>query len=272
MSMNPVYTVAAFTSALKGFQAASSNARDSIKPSYLDNYIKLHFDRGDREIGFRIGVPILDWEIRQQPSQRTKWTDYNEIEVHGFHLRSVDADGMSVGLSMRWKQFERIPLTNRRYKRAETNCNAVARIRLLVTENHRIAQRDPLISGIDCTTSGFGLEQITDYMLQGLTWVVTGGQSSFGLFDVFAGFGTVIYDFAAFFRSAQIDLSDPVHRRFILNEHIPFIRKIYELDELHVEFFLKEIRYDSKGIWLIFGWASNLDDVVLPVASMVGLG
>lgn len=213
-----------------------------------DDYIKPHFDAGQREIGFRIGVPILDWEIRRQPTQRPRWTEYNEVEIHGFHLRGVGSDNFTLGVPMRWKQFERIPFTRRRYKRAETKCDAAAMIRLFVTDDHRLAQRDPLISGVNCTTSGFGLEQIMDYMMQGLSWVVSGGSTSFGVFDLFAGFGMIVYDFIAFFRNAQIDLTDPVHQRIILNEHVPFIRKIYELDDLYVEFFLKAVRYDPKGL------------------------
>lgn len=236
-----------------------------------DDYIKPHFDAGQREIGFRLGVPILDWEIRKQPAQQPWWTEYNELEVHGFHLCGIGEDNLTVGLSVRWKQFEAIPIVGGRWKRAETNCDGAASIRLFVTDDHRLARDKPSISVQDCDTSGIGLEQFIDYVLQGLTWVVSGGSTSVGLFDILAGLGELVYNFDAFFNDEHFNLSDPVHYQIILNERIPFIRKIYELDDLYIEFFLKAVKYDPKGLWLIFGWNDNLDGDVLPLAGMVSL-
>lgn len=237
-----------------------------------DDYLKPHFLPMEREIGIRIGAPIIDWEIKAQPSQKPTWTEYNEIEVHGFRLHSIDSDSVNIKVSMRWKKFERIPFTNRRFKRAETNCDAVASVHLFVTNDYRIAQNEPKFSGVDCTTSGWGLEQIFDYMASGLTWLVTGGQNSFGIFDMFAGFGALSYNFVSYFRNASIDLSDPIKKKIVLDERVPLINELYRLDDLHVEFFLKDVRYDSKGIWLIFGWKDNLQTAVQQVADRFGLG
>ena len=184
-----------------------------------DDYLKPYFDPDRNEVGFRIGIPIISWEIRKQPKQKPKWTDYNEVEVHNFHLKSVASDGLQIGLSLRWKQFES-NLIGERYKRAETNCDANALAQFYVSSKHQIISDKPLISGIDCTTSGFGLEQIFDYMVQGMTLIISGGENKVGLFDVLAAFGTLGYNFVAYFSDAQITISDPVQHDMFNNRPV----------------------------------------------------
>ena len=234
-----------------------------------DDFIKPHFDPNQNEIGFRVGIPILDWEIRKQPGQRVKETDYNEIDVHNFHLKSVAADGMSIGISLRWKKFES-DLFGGTYKRAETNCDANVLVRLYVTPEHSIAVYPPLVNGIDCTTSGFGLEEIVDYMTQGLTWIASGGQNSIGFFDILAGVGSLIYDFDAYFNDATI-LTDPVSIGIVSDNLLPFVRQLYDLGDNENNVYLSDIRYDSKGVSLIFSYPEWLEDAARQIVSVLNL-
>src|SRR3979411_34523 len=76
-------------------------------------YIKPHFDPNRNEAGFRVGSPILRWEIEKLTVPPVKKTKYNEIKVHSFRLKAIATDNLNIGFSLTWKQFEANPFGGR---------------------------------------------------------------------------------------------------------------------------------------------------------------
>jgi hypothetical protein len=236
----------------------------------FDEYIKPYYNFNAREIGFRVGRPILDWEIAKFPGSRPTWTAYNRVEVHGFSLESIASDGLVIRVQTRWKRFTKKPFVSGTIKTGETNCNSKALTRVSATNDHRIRVGQPLVMGVDCTSSGFDLVSVSDYMVQGLTSAVTGGTGGFGLFDVLGGIGALAYDFAAFFRDASIAVTDPIDQKVLSDHLFPYVKRIYDLDDAQNEVYLSAVRYDPMGVWFIFSypaWANGLAESIVGLLS-----
>lgn len=221
----------------------------------LEDYLKPHFDFNKRELGFRIGVPILDHEIRKQPSIRPKWTGYDKQEIHSFHLHSIAADSLVIGFSFRRQQW--VDFIGGKKKSGETNCNAQVFVRLFVTQDHRIATKQPTIKDVNCKSSGFGVEQLLDHLASGLSFLVSGGKEQFGLFDFLAGIGAVGWNLKAIF-SDPIVITDPVQRSILSSQMTLWVNKIWDFDRKENEVYLSQLRYDPKGVWLIFSYPKLL--------------
>lgn len=102
------------------------------------------------------------------------------------------------------------------------------------------------MSGVQCSSSGIGFEQLVDYMARALTWLVSGGSNSFGIFEIFANFGALVYNIGAFYDIVHI--TDPIIRQVIDDQYIPFVSLIYKFDKDNNDVHLHELRYDAKGI------------------------
>ena len=227
---------------------------------YTSRIIKEHYAPEEREIGFRLGRYVIDGVLRDQPAQVVKDTRYNEVAVRNFSLRSVEDRGLLIDYDLRWQQFEDIPLTNRRYKRAETNCDGSALIGFQASQGSEVVLNAPVLNAPDCTTSGFGVEQVLDYMSQGLTFLASGGEESYGLFDILAGFGTLGFNYVSAVNQTSTTLSDPVRAELFDDSHVKFIESIYKLDDDYNEVYLSDIRYDPDGVWFIFTYPQWLQE------------
>ena len=259
----------------------SSAVKISLLSSFdPEDYLKEHFDPDQNEIGFRIGRPFLECVIDELPGKMLKDTRFNEVEAHNFHLKSIGTDGIRVGLSVRWKQFENNPnpLDPARIKRAETNCDAIATVKPFVRPDHSIAVPDPVISGLDCTTSGFGVEQLFDYMFQGMSFVLSGGKNKIGLIETFIAVGALIHNLQSYFSDSLVFVSDPVTLQVIPDHAIPLAKKIgfainvQGFDENHNEVVLTDMRYDAKGVWYIFSYPEWLASIAEPIHAQVQKG
>jgi|CXWK01.1.fsa_nt_gi hypothetical protein len=225
----------------------------------FDDYVKPYFDSSANEVGFRIGVPILAHEIQKQPSVRPKWTDYDQMELHGFRLRSVTQGGLHIDFSFRRKQF--IDFIGGRTKSGETNCDGIVIVKPYVTNDHRVAVNQPVVINENCTSSGFGLEQILDHLVTTMSFIITAGAERTGLFDMLIGIGSVPYNLSAIF-SDPIFVSNPIEKDILLKKHFPYVKEIWKLEEDQNTVHLSDIRYDPKGVWFIFSYPQWVEDTV----------
>lgn len=217
----------------------------------IEDYLKPYFNFNRREVGFRIGSPILSHEISKKPSIQPKWTKYDQQEVHNFDLVGIGADCLVIGFSFRRKQF--IDFIGGRRESGETNCNAQLLVPLYVTPDHRIAVRQPFIRDVDCSSSGFGPMQLLDHMGTVLTFIVSGGQDQFGTLDMLAGIGALTYNFAALWVDPNI-VTEPIQLSILSSNLTPYVNRIWDFDDRENEVYLSDIRYDPKGVWLIFSY------------------
>jgi hypothetical protein len=233
---------------------------------WIGDYVGAHFDEDSHEIGIGVGAPILDYEIRKQPNIRPKWTNYDKQEVHHFHLHSIGSSSLIVGFSFRREQW--VDFIGGRRKSGETNCDAQVIVSPFVTQDHRVATKQPLIRDVDCGSSGFGVEQLFDHMASGLSFLISGGTERFGLFDMLAGIGAFAYDFGAIFSDPQI-ITDPIQRSILSQQFLPYVKEIWDMEDKESEVYLSDIRYEPKGIWLIFRYPEWLEDAVRAVFGIV---
>ncbi|MBV7332450.1 hypothetical protein KFU94_30415 [Chloroflexi bacterium TSY] len=120
-------------------------------------------------------------------------------------------------------------------------------MQLFVDANHRIVTNDkPFLTVRDCSTSGFGAEEVFDYMFQGLTWMISGGETSFGLYDAIGGFATIAYDFFAGVSQSDIALTREISTEILNHEMLKFVSQLHEIDVSENELYLDRIRYDTK--------------------------
>lgn len=169
-------------------------------PNFFDDYISSYFKPQQNEIGFRLGIPIIAYEINKTPPYKVTNTKYNKIEVHDIRFRSIGADGINLAISMRWERFTNRPILGGVIKTGETNADANAYVRLKVSSAHQVEKAEPLITGVSSSSSGFDLGAICDYMFSGFTSLMSGGRSSFTFTNAVLGLGAMPYNFGAFLR------------------------------------------------------------------------
>ena len=106
-------------------------------------------------------------------------------------------------------------------------------------------------------------------MCKGVTWIYSGGETSFGFFDIMAGFGMLAYDFSALFAQTSVTVSDPIELRVLSGPLTEFVDRVIELDYAEQEVYLKDIRYDPKGVWFVFSYPEHLEDAAQQIANLV---
>lgn len=226
---------------------------------WIGDYVGVHFDEASNEIGIGVGAPILSHEISKIPNQQPKWTGYDQQEVHHIHLRSIGKNGLVIGFSFRVEQWADIPFKT---KTLEVNCDGQVTCPLHVTADHKIVAKQPLISGADCSSSGIGIVALLDHMGSALTFIISGGKDQFGLLDMLAGIGAAVYDFGAILSDDPLFVSDPVQRAILSERILGYTQMIWDIDDQENEVFLDDIRFEPKGIWLIFKYPQWLEDAI----------
>ncbi|MEM7131477.1 MAG: SH3 domain-containing protein [Chloroflexota bacterium] len=247
----------------------------------FDDCIKPHIDLESNEIGFRIGSPILSAVTRNQPEVWQTNTKYNTRKLYNFRLLSITDAELNIGYSFSWDNFTDNPAEICAFggcvragpetiKVFGVNCDGIAFVKLGVSSDHRIITQPPILSGPNCNSDGgFEIADVLEYMMQGLTGLVSGGEDVIGLFDILAGLGVITYDFVAIFTQENIELTGPI-RAEILNSNIfQYLDRIYELDEDENEVVLSDIRYDPKGVWIILEYPQQIEELVCEIASLV---
>ena len=213
-----------------------------------EDYLKLYYNPQDSEIGFRIGIPVISWEIGKTPKQDIKMTRYNEIYAHNLQFHRLNKDGITLKLSMRWKKFENNPITGGKYKTEETNCDATVYSSLRVSGNHKIvADKSPKISSINCSHSGFSFNSIFNYFTEGVTYILTGGKNPFSFLTAMLGLASPLYNFKAFIDGYE-PITDPLSAE--LSDLFPIIKSLKALN-VDGDIWLDRIEIDKKGIWFI---------------------
>ncbi len=225
----------------------------------LPDIVKFSHDGKAREIGYRIGIPVLRLFIGSFPSEKIKDSPYNKVYARNFKLQKIDSGKIVIEVDIRWEKYEKVPFTDRYWKRAEVNCDAQLVIVPFVSDtDHKIYIHEPQTLVGNCVDSGIGLEEMFDYLASAVTYVLSGGEEQIGLHDIFAGYGSFLYSLRSLFDNKDIVLADKVSFKLILKDLIPFIDRISELDGKYYDFYLHRVTCEPNGLWQIFKYPESL--------------
>jgi hypothetical protein len=217
-----------------------------------DDYIKVDFDLNTLRLSFRLGVPIINQLVGRTPSQSIKDTRYNQIEAHDFRLDSIGTDGLRIHASVRWKRFTDKPFGGT-FKTGETDCDSLVLVNAFVNPSHEVAVPSPTVLGTHCSNSGFDLLEVFDILTKTIGFIVSGGKAAPGIFDIFAGFGSLLYNFDVLLIDArQIYQSDPVQYSLATEDRTRYVKELRDLPSINASVFLSQIRYEPKGVWFDF--------------------
>jgi len=167
--------------------------------------------------------------------------------LHGVHFQSVSQEGVNIGISFRWERFTDKPFGGV-MKTGESNLDATASFRLSVSNNSEITTSQPTLSNIKITSSGYDPISIMDNMVSILTYITSGGKSSFGFMTLLAALGSLPYNFSTFL-SASTAITPPL--RADLAKLFPFVSELKQLQSIHTDICLSRLAFDSQGIWFI---------------------
>ena len=100
-----------------------------------------------------------------------------------------------------------------------------------LSDEHRVVADLPRVIDKNCTGSGFDFVSILDYT---------------GLTKVIVAFATFSWNLKAIFAESRV-LTDPFDQRILSEKLLPYIRKIYDLDDRENEVYLSDVRFDLRG-------------------------
>lgn len=219
-----------------------------IPPKYqpvpTQDYVTFSYDPTRLEIGIRIGSAVLRNEIEKIPEQRLKYTDYNRHTAKWFKYRGIDVPGKQVlvGFRYRYEKLENRPWPlSGRFTVYDNAADVEAGLNLFV--------RDKKIDGD---------VRVRNVVADWASGLYGYAQSLF--LDIPVGLATFIAegkfirlsDFGAAIAPLVIN-SSTVDQRNLGR----FFGELNELNSRGV-IYLKQIDYDSQGVWYKFSVDESL--------------
>lgn len=206
-----------------------------------DDYLAFRIWKDSKEVGMRIGHPVLAHEIGKLSPYYQKDTDYNKIKAYDFQYAGLDAKNKEIKIKAKinYRKYEKYPPPLKgRYQSYNQTWGANCGVQLSVA-NGRFAGKG-LVRKVESGWAGGPLgwiAEIFDTQFRILGFVIDGkdpGKLSDAMIST-----------AAFLATASKAATTVKER----NEYLS------ALIEQRV-IFAKDVRFDNKGVWFVFGYSS----------------